>query len=113
REVRVLERRPCILIAAAPQEPRREAAPQRRIAEETAPAAVESRLVRGRSGRTDALQLERDLGSHALDLLVRVRQIVVDRRGGRERHEREQKRRGRRAEPRQGGRPPVYRTGFR
>jgi hypothetical protein len=62
---------------AAPQEPRRKAAPQRRIAEEAAAALVEGWLVRGRSRRTNTLQLECDLGSHQLDLLAKVRQIVL------------------------------------
>src|SRR6266568_5132998 len=55
REIRVLERSRLILIPAAPQEARREVAPQRRIAEKAAPASVKGRLVRRRSGRTDSL----------------------------------------------------------
>src|SRR5882762_5055944 len=100
REVRVLERRRRILMPAAPQQPRRQAAPQRRIAEEAVPAAVEGRLVCGRSRRTHALQLERHLGSHALDLLAKVRQIVLSRRGAaRKERGREQERAARREEP--------------
>src|SRR6478672_6971473 len=46
-EIGILERGPGVLIPAAPQEPRREAAPQRGVAEQAAPAAVEGCLVRG------------------------------------------------------------------
>src|SRR5207302_10391610 len=107
RKVRVLERRGGVLISAAPQEPRREAAPQRRIAEETVAAAVEGRLVGGRSRRTHALQLERDLVGHALDLAACVRQIFVDRRGGRDRRGRERERAAGREQLRHG-----YRVGL-
>ena len=41
------ESEPGVLIPAAPQEPRREAAPQRGVAEQAAPASVEGCLVRG------------------------------------------------------------------
>jgi len=57
REIRVLERCRRILMPASPQKTRRQVAPQRRIAKEAVPAAVEGRLVCGRSRRTDALQL--------------------------------------------------------
>ena len=46
-EIGILERCPGVLIPAAPTEPRREAAPQRGVAEQAAPAAVEGCLVRG------------------------------------------------------------------
>src|SRR5829696_5484110 len=81
REMGLFERRPWILVPTAPQKPRREIAPQRRIAEEAAPAAVESCLIRGRGRRAKTLQLERDLGRQDLDLVPEVRDVVVDGRG--------------------------------
>ena len=47
REVGIPKRGAGVLIPAAPQEPRREAAPQRGVAEQAAPASVEGCLVRG------------------------------------------------------------------
>jgi hypothetical protein len=56
REIGIFERRAGVLVTAAPQKPRREVTPERRVAEKVTSASVESGLVRGRGRRAETLQ---------------------------------------------------------